>query len=82
MIANSKMGKIEGLFVRDLQVNVDDRGVLIELMRDDWSDEYLNEIKMLDSMAFILMYYIKTGEMMDPEVFGIEPPDDTEDDDE
>ena len=44
--------------------------------------EYLNEIKMLDSMAFILMYYIKTGEMMDPEVFGIEPPDDTEDDDE
>lgn len=46
MIANSKMGKIEGLFVRDLQVNVDDRGILIELMRDDWSDEYLNEIKL------------------------------------
>jgi dTDP-4-dehydrorhamnose 3,5-epimerase-like enzyme len=40
------MGKIEGLFVRDLQVNVDDRGVLVELMRDDWSDEYLNEIKL------------------------------------
>jgi dTDP-4-dehydrorhamnose 3,5-epimerase len=40
------MGKIEGLFVRDLQLNIDDRGILVELMRDDWSDEYFNEIKL------------------------------------
>lgn len=42
--------------------------------------EYLNEIKMLDSMAFLLKYYIETGDMMDPEVFGIEPPEDDEED--
>jgi len=46
MTINSRMGKIEGLFVRDLQLNIDDRGILVELMRDDWSDEYFNEIKL------------------------------------
>lgn len=42
--------------------------------------EYLKEIQMLDSMAFLLKYYIETGEMLDPEVFGIEKPEDFEED--
>lgn len=41
--------------------------------------EFLNEIKTLDTMAFILKYYIETGEMLDPIIFGIEPPEDFED---
>jgi hypothetical protein len=45
-------------------------------------EEYLKEIQMLDSMAFILRYYIETGDMMDPGVFGIEPVEDSEDEDE
>jgi len=45
MIGSSvKFGNIQGLFVRDLQVNVDDRGVLVELMREDWEDEFFNKV--------------------------------------
>lgn len=46
MTTSIKMGPIMGLFVKDLHVNVDDRGVLVELMRDDWEDEFFNKIKL------------------------------------
>lgn len=42
----SKPEKIYGLTIRDLQVNVDDRGVLIELMRDDWIDDFCHQISL------------------------------------
>ena len=38
-------------------------------------EEYLKAIQTLDTYAFLLKYYIKTGEMMDPSVFGIEEPE-------
>jgi len=46
MTTNFKVGKIDGIHVRDLHVNVDDRGILVELMRDDWCDEYFNKISL------------------------------------
>ena len=42
--------------------------------------EFLNSVKEMDTMAFILRYYIKTGEFLDPSVYGL--PEPKEDDDE
>lgn len=34
--------------------------------------ELMNEIEKLNSIIFILTYYLETGEPLDPEPFGIE----------
>lgn len=42
--------------------------------------EFLKELKTLDTMEFLLKYYIETGEMIDASIFGIEPPEDFDED--
>lgn len=34
--------------------------------------EFIKEIEMLDTMIFLLKYFLATGEPLDPAVFGIE----------
>lgn len=43
-------------------------------------EKFLKEIHMLDTMIFILQYYIATGDGLDPNVFGIEDLEGDEDD--
>lgn len=42
--------------------------------------KFLEEIQMLDTMIFILKYYIATGDGLDPNVFGIKDLEGDEDD--
>lgn len=42
--------------------------------------EFLVQMKTLDIMEFILRYYLETGEMLNPSVFGLEEDTGDEDD--
>ena len=41
--------------------------------------EFMNQIEELNKMIFILTHFIKTGEPLDPAVFGIEDPEEESD---
>jgi len=42
--------------------------------------QFIEEIGKLDTMIFILRYYIATGDPLDPAAFGIEDPEGDSDD--
>lgn len=41
--------------------------------------EFLNQIEELNKMIFILTYFLQTGEPLDPAAFGIEDPEEMDD---
>lgn len=43
-------------------------------------EHFVKELELLDSMIFLLKYYLATGEGLDPEVFGIQNPEEEDDD--
>lgn len=50
------IGKIHDLFVRDLTVNVDDRGTLVEVLRTDWCE--VDDTLKRNSFATINQVYV------------------------
>jgi dTDP-4-dehydrorhamnose 3,5-epimerase-like enzyme len=73
MTTNFRFGKIGGLFVRDLLVNVDDRGVLVELMRNDWPENMvglsnyitLKQIYLVANKTLAIRAFHKHGRLVD-----------------
>jgi hypothetical protein len=43
-------------------------------------EEFLKQIEELDTIIFILKYFLATGDPLDPAVFGIEDPEEEVDD--
>jgi hypothetical protein len=43
--------------------------------------EFFKEIENLNKVIFLLEYYLATGDALDPAAFGIEEPEDEEDED-